>query len=346
MTELGIDVEAHVVVAVNPKAGARARPGRIDHIVNELSQRSFRVSTSDNLFQSAATANRLFEQGMLRALIVGGGDGTVSAMVNETLPGVPIAVLPMGTENLLAKHLGVTQNCTDIIHAVVSDNHVVIDAGRANGRLFLLVASCGFDAEVIHQMAARRNGHIRRGNYFGPLLRSVWNYRYPEIRLYCEGAEIPQLSGSSDYTAAGNATSETHQCLSCRWAFVFNAPQYACGIPLADEADCTDGKLDVKVFMGGSLWHGLRYLHAVTRRRHAELHDCASFCAGLVRLESDTPVPLQLDGDSAGFLPVEIQVLPRRVTLCATKGVAGTSNGPIATSAPRDDAAVARKSYH
>ena len=42
----------------------------------------------------------------LRGLVAAGGDGTVADLVNR-FPDVPLAILPLGTENLLARHVGI-----------------------------------------------------------------------------------------------------------------------------------------------------------------------------------------------------------------------------------------------
>ena len=49
----------------------------------------------------------LAERGELRGVVAAGGDGTVAEIVNRVPDGVPVTVLPLGTENLLAKYLGI-----------------------------------------------------------------------------------------------------------------------------------------------------------------------------------------------------------------------------------------------
>ncbi len=65
--------------------------------------------------------------------------------------------------------------------------------------------------------------------------------------------------------------------------------------------------------------HGLYYTAAVLTGAHRWLTDFAQRRVGRLRVTSDSKVPYQLDGDPGGFLPVDIEVLPKRLTLVVPK---------------------------
>jgi diacylglycerol kinase family enzyme len=102
-----------------------------------------------------------------------------------------------------------------------------------------------------------------------------------------------------------------------RWAFVMNLPRYAAGLQIVPQAVGDDGLLDVCTFKEGSLWSGLTYLAGVLMGQHQTYSDCVSRRAFRVRIESDEPAPYQLDGDPGGFTPLEIDVVPGRLTMLA-----------------------------
>jgi diacylglycerol kinase family enzyme len=54
----------------------------------------------------------------------------------------------------------------------------------------------------------------------------------------------------------------------------------------------------------------VRYLCNLALGTHEQLADVQSVRGRRVRIESDVPVPIQVDGDSAGWTPAEICVLP------------------------------------
>jgi diacylglycerol kinase family enzyme len=71
-----------------------------------------------------------------RCLVAAGGDGTVSALINDR-PSVPIAVLPTGTENLFARHFRVDRRPERLARAIVAGRVARLDLGTAAGRTVL-----------------------------------------------------------------------------------------------------------------------------------------------------------------------------------------------------------------
>ena len=111
-------------------------------------------------------------------------------------------------------------------------------------------------------------------------------------------------------------TTPTHpDSLGVRWLFAFNMPCYGGGLQIAPEADVADGLLDVCTFRHGGLWHGLYYTAAVLTGTHHWLTDFAVRRSSGIRVTSDAKAPYQLDGDPGGYLPVDIAVVPQRLTL-------------------------------
>jgi diacylglycerol kinase family enzyme len=298
-----------VLILVNPKAGRRSSLARADRLADALRTRGLDVQVMDDLAAVADRANQLQEQGRLRALVGVGGDGTAAELANRTLPGTPLTLLAAGTANLLARHFRLP-NSPERLAAMISTGFCRrMDAGRAAQRIFLLMASCGFDAEVVRQVHDLRHsrpgrGHISYASYLKPIWGSIRNYQYPEIRVYCD----EPAGGASPHP-------EVQPCIA-RWAFVFNLSRYGWGLSLVPQADYTDGLLDVCTFRRGFLWHGLRYLAGVQLGGwHRRWSDCGIRQARRIRITSDQPVAYQLDGDPAGWLPLEIEVLPGRLSL-------------------------------
>ena len=294
------DAANDVLVSVNPKAGARSGKEVVEKTVGALRERGYRVELPTGIDQLAEMVTAKLQDGSLRAVVAAGGDGTVSLVVNRTPPGVPVIVLPLGTENLLAKHLNMTADPERICQILERGAIVRLDAGQANGHIFLLMLGCGFDAEVVRRLDQQRSGHIHHFSYVKPIFQSIRSYKYPELRITADSAE-------------DSADAESQ--VEAKWAFVVNLPRYAMGLGIAPGADGTDGKLDVCTFKQGSLWKGLMYLAGVIVGRHEKWDDCVTLRARKIRIEADAQVPYQVDGDPGGYLPLDIEVLPQRLTL-------------------------------
>jgi len=298
----------HVLISVNPKAGRRSAARRVDQLVDLLGRRDFDVAIHTDLAEVSAEANRLHAERRLRALVGIGGDGTAAELANRTNEGVPLTLLAAGTANLLSKHFGFSGQPERLCQTIVEGNLLRIDAGRAAGRLFLVMVGCGFDADVVqrvhsHREANPRGAHIGYASYTKPILESIRSYGYPEIQVYCG-------------QPAEQAAEDQPSPVAARWVFVCNLPRYGWGMRVAPEALPTDGLLDVCTFRRGSLFHGLRYTAAVQLGGwHRRLSDCVTRQARQLRITSEEPVAYQLDGDPGGVLPLEVEAVPRRVTL-------------------------------
>ena len=292
-----------VLIAANPGAGAGSRWPLVEQLSERLTSAGLQVEVVTDLDRVTEQALKLHEQGTLRALVCGGGDGTASELANRTGCQVPLATLPLGTENLLARYLGFSDRVGSVAQTVTEGLVARLDVGRAGERIFLLMASCGFDSDVVRRMHAMRRGNISRLSYGKPIWDALRSYEYPplKIRFCCH--------------PAGAAPPDAWEELEAAWAFVFNFPCYGGNLALAPQATATDGTLELCTFRHGSLARGLWYLMHVWMGRHGSLADQKTVCVSKVQIESDVAVPVQLDGDPGGWLPLDIEVLPGRLQL-------------------------------
>jgi diacylglycerol kinase (ATP) len=311
-----------VLIAANPVAGSGKRWKAVEQLTAELQRRDFHARIIQSLDELERETAILLGEGKLRVVVAAGGDGTAAEVVNRTPPGTPVAIFPLGTANLLANYLGVEHDPVSVAEMIAEGHTQWLDAGQANGRLFLLMASVGFDAHVVHRLHAAREGHITPWSYAKPILQCIGSYKYPQLRVYCASAnELTDSNAATDAsTFVGNSpehrTSDNSNWLPpihCRWAFVFNLPRYGGGLNFAPSANGLDGQLDLCTFERGGLLSGLQYLAAIVRGRHQSLSHFNGCQGERFRIEADGDVFYQLDGDIGGKLPLEIEVLPKRL---------------------------------
>jgi diacylglycerol kinase (ATP) len=307
----------HVLIGVNPNAGARSRRPLIEELCRHLADLDLTADVIQDVDRMSEESARLLAAGQLRAVVAAGGDGTFRLLAERTPPGTPLMVLPLGTENLLGRYLELTADPWQSARTLADGLSVRHDAGEANGRIFTLMAGCGFDADVVRRLHRHRQGHIHHLSYAKPILDAIRKYDYPELRLYC--APVDSIDGDSELT---------HE-ISARWAFVINLPRYAGGLSFAPGASGSDGLLDVCTFKEGSLWYGLVYLGGVLLGQHEAMQDFVRVQTRRLRIESAARVPFQLDGDPGGDLPVDIRVLPNRLTLVVSRSWASRREMPF-----------------
>ena len=89
-------------------------------------------------------------------VIACGGDGTVTACAEGVAgTGVPLAVIPLGTGNLLARNVGVPMGLEEALEVALGGVQQSVDAGRVNGTLFVVMAGLGLDARMLELAAGR-----------------------------------------------------------------------------------------------------------------------------------------------------------------------------------------------
>ncbi len=282
-----------VAIQRNPTSGAGPKRKLLIDLVTRLREHGIGVrmfSRRERLEQRLA---RPGARDKLICIVAAGGDGTVGDVVNR-YPGLPLAILPLGTENLLARYLGIPKCGRFVADMIVGRRSQQFDLGVLGERRFTLVASVGFDAEVIRRTHARRMGHITKFSYFQPIWQTLRKYSYPEIRIFVDDAETP---------------------VRARWGILANLPAYALGLPFAADSSGSDGLLDLRLFERGSMFQMIRYYYKVVLGKHEKLIDVQSRRAKCVRIESDVPVPIQVDGDPAGWTPAEVRLLPTALEL-------------------------------
>ncbi len=298
-----------VLVFTSPKAGSGASREQVSRLLRLLEESAIDgvvVHSPDDLKSQFASCGQTHEV----VVVAAGGDGTMSLAATslaESLSAnagslstsagkgcdVPIVPMPLGTENLLARQFGHTAIAESVVKTIRYGTSYRLDAGIANGKLFLIMATCGFDAEVVRGMHLTRQGHIRRISYLGPIARALRNYAFPKLTIRIDESET----------------------IECCWAMVFNLPRYAAGLAIEPDAVGNDGELNVIAFRRGSILIGIRYLAGIWLGRHLKFPDIIRCRGKVIEISSESRVPYQLDGDYAGRLPLKITTLPGRVHL-------------------------------
>lgn len=220
-----------IALIANPRSGKGRGASATDKAVAALRAAGAQVEV--HIGSSAADTRRLVGIALAEppdALVVVGGDGTVSEILPEIAgTEVPMTLVPAGTGNDLARALGVPRR--DPAGAALLALHGVprrIDVGEitADGRTtpFLTVAALGFDAKVSDRTNLLRwpRGAAR---YYLAIVIEVVRLRPTRFRLACDGEPLRDAPGT--LVAVGNTVS------------------YGGGMPICPDARPDDGLLDV-----------------------------------------------------------------------------------------------------
>lgn len=296
----------HVYLVENPAAGrerTRAWLTEVTHALLEAGHEvtAYRGEEPGDLARHVAG----LRPGELDVLVVAGGDGTLRSIVNarpSPLPW-PVAVLPAGTANLVAREAG-----THPLRDPVATAKALLEAERwgvdllalhgSNGVNAFAVTnvSAGVDGAIVHAVTNVRNRRGGKGGYekwVRPVLGVVGDRTRPPVSARVDGGE--PVEGAN--------------------VVVQNARVYGGLFRLAPEARLDSRRLDVVVFRAGTARDlarlGLKsWLRTVHRDKQVRvLH------GRRVHLEASRPVAVQADGDPAGTTDLDVTLVPDALRL-------------------------------
>jgi diacylglycerol kinase (ATP) len=210
-------------------------------------------------------------------VVVAGGDGTVRS-VGTVLAGtgVPMALLPSGTGNLLARNLGIPLEVEAAARVAASGRTVGLDVGRAeDGECFLVMAGTGFDAAMLRDTSDRAKVWFSWAAYVAAGLRHL---RGPLATYDLE------LDGSAVRRQG-------------RGVLVGNVAELQSGLELLLGARPDDGLLDVAVLGPRTLREWVRLARRVAIGRAPGEHVLERWTARSVTVRSAPEQPVQYDGD-------------------------------------------------
>jgi len=286
------------VLIYNPTAGQRDRRARMVSLISEMKGRGVELVNAPTERPSHATEIvRAFLARGVDLVVACGGDGTISeAAWGLSGSDVPLAILPGGTSNVLARELSIPLEIADAKELLLSGVGRRVRMLTANDRPFLLWAGAGLDARIMGHMRPLLKRWFGRAGIFCTVAPEFFRYEFPRLEVIVDGA-------------AHDAT----------FAVVCHARRYAGDWIIAPNASLESEELDVLLFEGKSRWRFFRLFQQIQVGRSG--HISAGLCK-IVRGRSvevisreEYAVEVQVDGDCVLETPVTCRASRDEVTI-------------------------------
>ncbi len=304
-----------VLLIRNPTAGRRRR-GLVDEVVRLVRAEGWTVDLVDTA--AMGDARRLAEScdaSRYAVIAVAGGDGTINEVVNglarrsdgaqALAPALApaLAIVPLGTANVLAHELGLHARAEEVAHTIVAGRQLLVRPGEvacASGspRCFSLMAGAGFDAKVVAGVTAPLKRRFGRAAYLWRSLIEARRYRPVRYQVEVDG-----------------------KCYEAASVIVTRARLYAGPYVVAPQAALGEPLLHVCLFERWGRSQTLRFGVALLLGRLPRTVGYRVVTGKDVKISvlSDAGErggqPVQVDGDDALTLPVSIGVASGAVRL-------------------------------
>jgi YegS/Rv2252/BmrU family lipid kinase len=230
-------------------------------------------------------------------VFVWGGDGMVQRCVDELAgSGIPIAIVPAGTANLLATNLGIPADLPTAVRIGLHGGRRDLDVGTVNGERFVVMAGIGIDALMIRDAGSGLKDKVGELAYVWTGAKHLREAPM-RVRVRIDGAKW--FKGKASCVLVGNVS------------------RVIGGLPVFEGAQPDDGRLDVGVVTATGLVDWAR----TTGRAVVGHPDASPFVQMIsaqrvdVRLEDEMPYELD-GGDRPPTKRLKIEAEPAAITIC------------------------------
>lgn len=290
-----------ILLIINPVAGQEwkrigVEPASV--IIDYFKAQGNWIDVSETKQKGDATlcARRAVEENY-EMVIAAGGDGTVNEVVNGLVGSrVIFTLIPLGTENVLAKEAGISSNihkaCEHIQQAPVKR----VDVGQIKDRYFLSFAGVGLDAHAVSEVPTKMKEKLGSLAFFLTGLRMAWKFRRaaPRARLILDGREEKVVF----------------------WLIIVgNICSYGWKVKVTPRASMDDGLLDVCVFPKTTYYGVIRQVLGAFAGVHLNLPEIRYFKAKTIEIKTKPKVLYEADGELIGWTPCTITVVPSALSV-------------------------------
>jgi len=233
---------------VNPFSGTSGKQAISDMLQKFLDHSKFNYEVV--FTQYAGHAIKLAKEGVdLKYDYVAavGGDGSVNEVAQSLIhTNTALIILPGGSGNGFAMHLGLGRNIQKAIQVINSGKVITVDTCIVNNRFFLNVSGIGFDARIAYK--TKKNSKRGFLPYFITSVKESRKFKPQKLKITIDDKEL-----TGEYAAA----------------VVANASMYGYHFTIAPQASLQDGVMDIMLIQKAPLY---KYFLMIFRFLNRSLH--------------------------------------------------------------------------
>jgi diacylglycerol kinase (ATP) len=238
-------------------------------------------------------------------VIGAGGDGTLNSVLQGIVgTGLPLAVLPLGTANNLARTLGIPDIIAEACNVAAHGSRRRIDLGWVNGRYFFTTASLGLSVQITEALT-----HATKRRW-GTLAYSM--------------VALRALSQARPFEAEISWNDTVRRTRTVQ-VVVGNGRYYGSALPVSDDARIDDARLDLYSLEVEHWWQLLGLIPALRRGRQREKRAVEAVSATAFEIRTKVPRDINVDGEICSQTPARFRLFAGALEVFAISGAAGTA---------------------
>ncbi|MDP1759125.1 MAG: diacylglycerol kinase family lipid kinase [Thermodesulfovibrionales bacterium] len=246
-------------------------------------------------------------------IIAAGGDGTYNEVINGiACANIPMAILPLGTTNVLAKELGVSEDVKKAIDIALSGRVKTVSLGKITARhltsedsslaqpqaspqgqitrYFLLMAGIGYDAETVYGIKDEIKRYSGKGAYILSGLKTLLRWAPDKLTFTMNGE-----------------SREGYSAIICKTS------KYGGNFRIAPDADIKKNNFYAFIMHGRNRLDIFRYVSGIVMEKHLKFTDITY--RKIENMAVKGKAHIQIDGDYFGMTPASIEIVPDALRL-------------------------------
>jgi diacylglycerol kinase (ATP) len=178
------ELSGRIVIVVNPVSRRHKRD-----VINLIAQKLQDPKRHVEVIESHGPGHicEIARTVVAQAILIAGGDGSVNEAVRGLLkrlyPRPLLGIIPQGSANILRYELALPTSVSGLVDIFLGGRVGHLHIGLANERPFTLMASVGFDAEVVKTVSKPLKQRIGRLSYVYVALKLVFSYKGDDIEV-------------------------------------------------------------------------------------------------------------------------------------------------------------------
>ena len=222
-------------------------------------------------------------------MILGGGDGTISGLVDHLVgTGTALAVLPLGTANSFARSLGIPLDIAGAIEVIRSGTLKRIDLGMIDDDYFANCAAIGISPQIAETVPDGLKRMLGRVGYIGWAALQYARFR-PFTVIVDDGRGEQRLRALEVRISNGS---------------------FQGGTEVVEAARVDSGEIVVQAVTGHFKRRLLKNWAASMLRLAARHDDTVEFSGTSLRIATEPPLPISIDGEVLARTPVTARIAP------------------------------------
>lgn len=277
----------------NPNSGDCSFRYKLDTLIDKFERAGYEVTpyrtmSVDDIYDSMTRAKDY------DCIVSSGGDGTLNHVINAMMLNnieVPLGIIPSGTANDFASHLGIPWRTNEACDIILQGKIEDYDLGIINDRYFINVAAAGLLTDVSQKIDINLKNTMGKLAYYLKGIEQIPNFRAIPITIR-NGGDVINTS---------------------IYLFVILNGSSAGGFKLAPDATARDGALNLIAIKACSIVDMFNFFIKLLRGEHLESNSVVYLRGNEFEIECDEPMNADIDGEAGPAFPLKVSVSDKKI---------------------------------